>query len=215
MKGLDKETIIGGIFGLVAILAAILSTILGEVNNSAIWGCVKDAAGAITDVILLLAIFKSHTRKKPGDFISAFKEELETLYKKYDPIFFADSTDKGKSLYRHNIARKLDGIITGDIGNERNIRFFDFDHAKSTIEFFVQGKIFDNKDEKRTELVAKDVFNKLKSNLNEIAKVTPKFQPQVSIKIEFNKPLIGIEDAKTVAKIIDDVIFYYIMEYKK
>lgn len=211
MKGLDKETIIGGIFGLVAIFAAIISTILGEVNASAIWDCIKDIAGSIIAVILLFAIFKSHTHKKAGDFIGGFNEELENLYKKYGSIFFADSTEKGKSIYRHNIARKLDGIITGDVGNERDIRFFDFDYAKSTIEFFVQGKIFGE----RVNDVAKDIYHKLNASLNGIAKVTPKYQSQVSIKIEFNNPLVGIEDAKFVARIIDDTIFYYVTEYKK
>lgn len=215
MKKIEDEKLWGGILGTIAIIAAIISLVLGEINASSIAGCIKDIAGILVNVIVLFVAIKHLLPKKTGDFTSTFKEELETLYKKYNPIFFADSSDKGKTLYRHNIARKLDGIITGDAGNERDIRFFDFDYDKSTIEFFVQGKNFDNKTEKRTEHVAKDVFNKLESSLHEIAKITPKFSPQVSVKIEFKEPLIGSEDAKTVAKIIDDVIFYYITEYKK
>lgn len=65
VKWLDKEAIIGGVFGLVAILAAIISTVLGEVNASSIWCCVKDIAGTLTAVILFFAVLNKNKVKKP------------------------------------------------------------------------------------------------------------------------------------------------------
>lgn len=206
---IDIEKILVGIFAFIAIVAAIISTVTGGIDTSTVWGCIKDVAGSITDVILLFAIFKTLKPKKAGDFNGVFDEELKNLYNKYDLIFCADNTEKGKEICRHNIASKLDGMVTKDTG--KMIRFFDFYHQKSTVEFFVQVTNF----AERTNEVAKDIVSMLEKRLNGVAEIKPKYSQQTSINVEFKEPLINSEDALKVAKVIDDVIFFYIMEYKK
>ncbi len=211
IEKMGMEVFWGGVFGIVAIAAAIISLVVGEVDSSATWGCVKDVAGTLTDVIVLLAVLKGTAPKKKGDFLSAFNARMEELYTKYNLIFAADTTEKGKSLHRHNIAPKLDGMITKDAG-KTTIRFFDLELNKSKLTFFVQKTNFAD----RTESTAKDVFSMLENKLKDIAKVVPKYSTeQTSIEIHFNEQLINENDAKTVSEIVDDVIFYYIMEYKK
>lgn len=210
IEKIGREVFWGGVFGVVAIAAAIISLVLGEIDGSSVWGCVKDVAGTITAVILLFAVMKDKAPKKKGDFLSAFNARMEELYTKYDLIFAADTTEKGKLLHRHNIASKLDGMITKETG--ALIRFFDLELNKSKLTFFVQKTNFAD----RTESTAKDVFHMLDNKLKDVAKVIPKYSSdQTSIEIQFNEQLINENDAKTVSEIIDDVIFYYIMEYKK
>ena len=89
--------------------------------------------------------------------------------------------------------------------------FFDFFHNKSSITFFVQGYNFGD----RSEAVSKDLFNTLKKRFSDVAHITSKTKPQISVSVEFNDPLINEDDARLVAQVVDHVIFCYIAEYKK
>lgn len=63
MDKLDvKERIWGGIFGVIAILAAIFEMIASGVTAVSIFGMIKEVAGTLVVVVILIAFFRK-TRK--------------------------------------------------------------------------------------------------------------------------------------------------------
>lgn len=73
MDNLDfKEKIWGGIFGIVAICAAVAEMFINGMNASSVVGAVKDVSGTLVVVVILIAFIKS-LPKKPKNV----KEKLE------------------------------------------------------------------------------------------------------------------------------------------
>lgn len=79
MDKLDvKEKLWGGVFGIVAILAAILELAFGEINVSAVMGMIKDVAGTLVVVFLFIAVLRSMMPKKYSvSFEDRMKAALE------------------------------------------------------------------------------------------------------------------------------------------
>ncbi len=69
------EKIIGGIFGVIAIVAIIVEMNLGGFNCEAIAGGVKDIAGTLITVVMLIVAIKALRPKKEEPF--SFEEELK------------------------------------------------------------------------------------------------------------------------------------------
>lgn len=225
-KNETLEMVLGGIFGAIAIIAAILSIALGEVNASTVFGCIKDVASTIVAVLVLLVAIRQFRPKKAGDFKAAFNKEMDMIIEKYSPLISADNGDKNdknketteetqtpkkeRDFIRYNIAKKLDAMFSTE-NPGTPIRFFDFSHNKSTITLFVQGHNFGD----RVEDVSKDLVKTLKERFGDVADISSKIKPQVSVSVEFKEPLINEDDARLVTQVIDHVIFCYIAEYKK
>ena len=72
------EKIIGGVFGIVAIVAIIAEMILGSFNQEAIAGGIKDIAGTLITVVMLIVAIKALKPKKeePFSFEQEFKKGL-------------------------------------------------------------------------------------------------------------------------------------------
>ena len=218
------EKLWGGILSAVAIISAIVSLILGEINPSSIFGCLKDVAGTLLSVLVLLVALKQFLPKKAGDFKSAFNKEMDMVIKKYSPLISADDGNqneeatedaqtqkKERDFIRYNIVKKLDAMFSNE-NPGTPIRFFDLSPATSTITFFVQGHNFGKQ---RVEAVSKDLRSTLENRFHEVAKISSNTTPQVSVSVEFKEPLINEDDARLVAQVVDHVIFCYIAEYKK
>ena len=74
MDNLDlKEKVWGGIFGIVAIVAAIAEMITSEVNLSSVFGMIKDVAGTAVVVIVMFAVAKL---LKPKKYAVSFEDRL-------------------------------------------------------------------------------------------------------------------------------------------
>lgn len=204
----------GGILGAVAIIAAILSLVLGDINASAIAGCVKDVAGTLITVILLFVAIKKLLPKKPGDFDGVFELEMEKIIAKYDPLISRDEDylSKGKIMYR--IVPNFDAIFGEEPQNP--VKLFEFDE-KHNLKFSVTKTIFvgRNKDrdfDEQSKIIS-DITKKLCLTFFEkIEKCTNKKDELI---VKFKEPMINEDDAIFLAQVIDVVIFYYIAENKK
>lgn len=220
IKEIGFETICGGLLGVIAIIAAILSTIKGGADESMIWGCVKDVAGTLVSVVLLFVAIKVFLPKKKVSFLDAFREEMDRLMTKHDPIFGVDYSEKGLRVHRHTIASRLD--LDAMMGNSKitMISFFDFDiqkpPKKSTITFLIHKTNFkDSEGTDRTKAVAKNIRNALSIKFPKVVEPTCDNNNSCTVSVKFKTPLENKESAKLVADVIDYVIFCFIAEYKK
>lgn len=76
MDKLDmQEKIWGGIFGLVAILAAIAEMLANGISASSVFGMIKDVAGTLVVVVVMVAVARLLVTKKTS---RSFEERLQT-----------------------------------------------------------------------------------------------------------------------------------------
>ena len=100
LKRIDKEILFGGIFGIIAIVAAIGEMIANGVSAATVLGSVKDIAGTLVAVMVFIIAVRHLFVKKATDFDGAFNSEMEKIVTKYSPIISKDNNVAG----RYNIA---------------------------------------------------------------------------------------------------------------
>ncbi len=207
------EKIVGGIFGIIAIIAAVVEMALGGFDAAAVAGGVKDIAGTlVTIVMLVVAINALKPRKKPAeDFEGRFGEEMERVIAKYDPLIRKDETVKG----RYNIADDMAVLYENKkCGYDR---LFDFDYEKGELTFFVHKKLFmgrskDDFSDMQVSII-KDIAPKAASTYDILDKTYK--QNRDGFTLTFSRELCTGEDASKVVDVIDKIILLYIAEYKK
>lgn len=186
---------------------------LGGFDAAAVVGGVKDIAGTlVTIVMLIVAINALKPKKKPAeDFEGAFDVEMERVVAKYDPLIRKDETVKG----RYNIADDMSVLYENKkCGYDR---LFDFNYKKVELTFLVHKKLFMGR--------SKDDFSDLQNNI--IKDIAPKAtstydildktykQNRDGFTLTFSRELSTGEDAAAAVDVIDKVILLYIAEYKK
>ena len=113
MRKIEKETLFGGIFGGIAIVAIIAEMILGGFSAEAIAGGIKDIAGTIVAVLVFIFAVRQFKKKNVKGFDETFNAEMQKIIVKYAPIIVAAEPEDGtyKDTMRFNLAAKLDSII--------------------------------------------------------------------------------------------------------
>ncbi len=76
-KKIDKEILFGGIFGIIAIVAAVGEMIANGVSDSTILGATKDIAGTLVGVMVFIIAIKHLFVKKATDFYGVFHEVIK------------------------------------------------------------------------------------------------------------------------------------------
>ena len=88
------EKIGGGILGAVAIISAILEMIFNGITLSSVMAAIKDVSGTLIVVMVLLVALKKLFPKKQQGFANVFKQEMESITEKYNPIIKEVESDK-------------------------------------------------------------------------------------------------------------------------
>ncbi len=211
MKKIDFETLWGGIFGAVAVIAVLIEMVIGRFDGASIAGGIKDIAGTLITILMLfvaIRALKAGKRTTVG-FDEEFEKEMKLIMEKYNPIisFFGVEKINGIDMNRYNIANKLDAISTNNPGG--NHKFFRITSGVKEISFSVSETVFPS----RKEVVATRISSKLALTHNDyIENIKPNEQ---GFSIIFRESLSNTDDARIVAKIIDHTILLYIAEYKK
>ncbi|MBR5316341.1 MAG: hypothetical protein IKU39_00420 [Lachnospiraceae bacterium] len=205
------EKVVGGIFGLIAIIAIIYEMYIGGFDKSAITGGIKDIAGTLITIVMLFVAINAlkPKKKKQEDFDSVMDEEMKQIINKYNPIisFWGKETYKGKEMSRYNIANKLDAISTNDPGG--NNKLFRIAKDVNEIEFSVSETVFPT----RREAVASRISSKLALAHSEF--ISDVKTNQTGFVLTFKEPLATGDNAKSVAEIIDHALLLYVAEFKK
>lgn len=88
MDNMDRdEKVWGGIFGIIAIVAAIAEIFINGVDAASILGAIKDVSGTLVVVVLLIAFIKS-LPKKPKNLAEKLETDVEDWGTDNAPLIF-------------------------------------------------------------------------------------------------------------------------------
>ena len=88
VERIGVETAFAGLFGLIAIVAVFFEMAIAEYDSASIAGGVKDIAGTIITVVMLIVAIRALAPKKKstGGFIESFEDEMKKVEDKYDRL---------------------------------------------------------------------------------------------------------------------------------
>ena len=222
------DKIIGGVFALIAVGAAILELVLGGISASSIAACIKDIFGTLAVVVLFFAVIRDKIPSK--NFRKAFDSAMIEISKKYSPLIRKEeisvTDDEDATATKLAKKKKLDTVICYDMAANLNAlfgascndypRFLEIHNNDITVvKLLVRKKFFDYADFGETSLT--DIANKIKDNL------AIKFgeysfsvdEKRHEICINTNRQMKTNKDALELAHLVDNVVMLYIAESKK
>ena len=206
------ETAFAGLFGLIAIIAVFFEMAIAGFDSASIAGGVKDIAGTIIAVVMLIIAIRALAPKKKivGGFEETFNKEMDKVISKYSPLIQEDGSVKG----RYNIADDM-SVLYQNIDCKYH-RIFDFDY-KGELSFIVSKTLFMGKTKNDFTELQTIIINSITSKITgEYDILNEKYKPiQDGFKLTFKQELLTPEDAVKVVEVIDKVILLYIVECKK
>ena len=221
------DKILGGIFAVVAIVAAIIELVIGDISTATVAACIKDVFSTLAVVVLFFAVIKD---KMPArNFRQAFEREMVEISAKYAPLIRKEEAPEAQDVESASyIARKkkLDSVICYDMASNLNVifgapcndypRFLEIHSRETTVvKFLIRKKFFDSPEFTETTLI--QVANNIYINL------FPKFnkynftvdEKKNEIKVDTRRLMASKKDAIELANLIDNAVMLYIAESKK
>lgn len=212
VERIGVETAFAGLFGLIAIVAVFFEMAIAGFDSASIAGGVKDIAGTIIAVVMLIIAIRALAPKKKivGGFEETFNKEMDKVISKYSPLIQDDGSVKG----RYNIADDM-SVLYQNIDCKYH-RIFDFDY-KGELSFIVSKTLFMGKTKNDFTELQTIIINSITSKITgEYDILNEKYKPiQDGFKLTFKQELLTPEDAVKVVEVIDKVILLYIVECKK
>ena len=212
------EKIGGGVFGVIAIGGAIAEMVYNGFCPATIAGCVKDVAGTLIVVMVLIAALRRIWPKH--GFSEVFEEEMKSLVERYQPaIKRGEDVNSGKTVrnYIYNIAADLNCIVGAEAKNYTT-EFFYINEEVCTITFKVRKTVFfgSSKEEKKEEL-GKIAEHIVKCVVSRFGNTRIAYSEKKDLDITFNyiQQSTPEDTAKMLASVVDYVILLYIAENKK
>ena len=221
MESIDK--VLGGIFGIIAILAALFEMILGGFTIDAIVSGIKDISGTAIVVVLLIA-FINRIPKPIHNIRESIESEMEKVEKSYAPLIrkaVVKETDNdakksklGKTI-RYEIAKDVDALF----GKESTyIRFFDTQAENPTeIKFAIRKTFFGDAPNIpfSPEQIAKRLISYMGKNHEDSHFTYTLDKDGGLIIVSFDNPIKTAEQVEELISIVDDMLFAFIAENKK
>ena len=212
VERIGVETAFAGLFGLIAIVAVFFEMAIAGFDSASIAGGVKDIAGTIIAVVMLIIAIRALAPKKKivGGFEETFNKEMDKVISKYSPLIQEDRSVKG----RYNIADDM-SVLYQNIDCKYH-RIFDFDY-KGELSFIVSKTLFMGKTKNDFTELQTIIINSITSKItDEYDILNEKYKPiQDGFKLTFKQELLTPKDAVKVVEVIDKVILLYIVECKK
>lgn len=223
------DKIIGGIFALIAVIAAILELILGGISATSIAACFKDIFGTLAVVVLFFAVIRDKIPSR--DFRKSFDCAMIDISKKYSPLIRKEeikvTDDENLTATVSAKKKKLDAVICYDMAANLNAlfgtscndypRFLEIhnNNDATIVKLLIRKKFFDYAEFGETSLI--DIANKIKDNL------AIKFseynfsvdEKKHEIYVKTNRQMKTNKDALELAHFVDNVVMLYIAESKK
>jgi|LSQX01.3.fsa_nt_gb hypothetical protein len=217
------EKVLGGIFGLIAIVAAIVEMVLGGFNIDTIVAAIKDISGTAVVVVLLIAFVK-RLPKPVKDVRESIEFEMEKVEKSYAPLIrkaevketdnVAKKSKLGKTI-RYEIAKDVNALF----GKESTyIRFFDTQAEKPTeIKFAIRKAFFGDTPE--NPFAPEQIAEHLKGYV-EKKHVDSSFKYAADkdggfVLVTFDSPVETDKEVEELISIVDDMLFAFVTENKK
>lgn len=206
------EKIVGGIFGAVAIVAAVVEMAIGGFDGAAVAGGIKDIAGTLITIVMLVVAINAlrPKEKKITGFDQIFELEMNAVMEKYDPMVTYAGLESSKSftdMMTYKIANKLD-CVSGNASGAYN-KLFRVKEGVAHIDFSVSETVFPG----RRESVAALVVGKIaQSHGDFISKIET---TKEGFTMKFDHPLVTDGDARELGRIVDHILLLYLAEFSR
>lgn len=221
LESIDK--VLGGIFGIIAIVAAIVEMALGGFTIDAIVAAIKDISGTAVVVVLLIAFVKS-LPKPAKNARESIEFEMEKVEKSYAPLIRkaeVKETDNdakkfklGKTI-RYEIAKDVNALF----GKESTyIRFFDTQAEKPTeIKFAIRKAFFGDTPEHpfAPEQIAERLMGYMEKNHADSRFTYAADKDGGFVLVTFDSPIETDKEVEELISIVDDMLFAFVTENKK
>lgn len=221
MDKIDRdEKLWGGIFGIIAIVAAIAEVFINGVDMASIVGAVKDISGTLVVVVLLVAFIKS-LPKKPKNFRELFEVDMNEIEQTYAPLIVKyvpkdtakeSAKAKNENVIRYDILSSVDALFGRE--NADHLRLFELNAEKpEKMCFYVRekffGKPFDAKE------IAGDLSGRLQEKFPNYSVTHSTDSSGETITVNFNKAMETEQDADALVNLINTAILLFVARNKK
>ena len=222
----STEKIVGGIFGVIAIVAIVFEMKLGDFDSSAIAGGVKDIASTLITVVMLIVAIKALRPKKKEPF--SFEEELKTRLSAFvaenSRMLKAKDTEEGNQNYYELYMETDFHAYFGERTTLRTGWFMRIPPVDEKIyaqeglkmSFHLNQGTFFGHNKPENEVVAyAEIGDKIKSLIvrewKEDVLICQYNKTKKEIEIEFEKPLTTKEDIDLVIDLIKKIYNGYLV----
>lgn len=225
MKKIGNETIFGGIFGAIAIIATIIQMSISGFSQDAVWSGIKDLSATMVGVAVLIMAMKNFFPKKPVTFEKALDVELKKWVERSFPLVHRAKDCPEK--IRYYLITKTEKILTmtqdelqeieekGSVNSGTfNGKFVEFPlESKKRIVFFLNASTFKERANVRGKsyedtlsLLASQISNNINKKFSDVCRADA---GKDTISVTFHKEPNKVDDAKDIVKLIDHVLSLY------
>lgn len=222
------EDILGGIFGIIAVLAAVVEVAINGISAPTVVAGIKDVFSALVIVVLFFSVVKNKIPSR--DFRKSFDDAMKSVSNKYKPLIKKETiTEKDETANSQKMIakrNKLNKVICYGMASNINVlfgvscndypRFMEIQNQETTVvKFLIRKKFFDYSDFNEQTLT--DVGNKIKENL-ELRFRDYEFyfdENKKEIFVNINRLMKSNKDAIMLSELIDSATMLYIAESKK
>lgn len=232
-KKLDRETLFGGIFGVVAVIAIIVEMVLAGISAESVTAAIKDIAGTIVSVMVFIIAIK-HILKQFKESKS-FEENLKNTLDKWrddhanmivrKEKYDIEHKDQPASCYsfglKTNISDFYDNKSTNSTGcfvRMPLLKKENYVNGNVLLKFYLnKGTFFEGVEMTDNEL--KTAFGKLNKLFCGFINTNPAFSefatakektPQ-EINVTIKKPIETVEDIEKLVALIDSMYNAYLV----
>ena len=230
MEHLDlKEKIWGGIFGLIAIAAAIAEMIVSGISSESVFGAIKDISGTLIVVVLLIAVVRSLI---PPKYTLPFEERLENALKKWQEdnsnLIVKKPNSDGNNYYGLSLKTDMTSFFKPS-GDSANAGWFvripvlessNYDKRGVEILFNLNRGTFFEKRSDLTDDQKNEGLNRLSQYLyahmtrrfgNHVDTVTMSGKENITFKVQLKNPVTTDEDINNLIDIINGMYQGYLV----
>lgn len=223
MNKINAETLFGGIFSIISVIAAIIEMALNNYETVYIAGAIKDISATMLAVMLLFLVFKNFYNKKIVDFEGRLKNKLEKWKEDNRNIIRKSEHDKAR-FYGFDMFTDMNNFYKGcDFSKNSGwfVRFPEikeenYNHKDIKIDFHLnKGTFFegmglnDEELEPRYEKIANNIIDYIRMIYSaEISKI---FYKNHTITITMSNPIQTDEEIDSLIRILDSMIKAYLV----
>lgn len=223
MNKINAETLFGGIFSIISIIAAIIEMALNKYETVFIAGAIKDIAATMLAVMLLFLVFKNFYKKK----IDNFEERLENKLKQWEEdnktVIVKSKPDKA-GFYGFDMFTDMNNFYKGSNFSKNSgwfVRFpeikeSNYNHKDIKIDFHLnKGTFFEGMGLKDEELEPR--YEKIANNIIDYirmiypAEISEIFYKNQTITITMVNPIQTDEEMDTLIRILDSMVKAYLV----
>ena len=223
MNKINAETLFGGIFSIISVIAAIIEMALNKYETVYIAGAIKDIAATMLAVMLLFLVFKNFYKKKTDNFEERLKNKLNQWAEDNKTVIVKSKPDK-MGFYGYDMFTDMNNFYKGSNYSKNSgwfVRFpeikeSNYNHKDIKIDFHLnKGTFFegmglnDEELEPRYEKIADNIIGYIKMIYS--AEISEIFYKNQTITITIVNPIQTDEEMDSLIRVLDSMVKAYLV----